>query len=74
MIRFKDSVKNFEESVYAYAKNVTIGPEEAMQLSCSEDEECEEDICHFVFNNDPFSETKEEPDEAKITQSRIKNF
>ena len=69
----KDSVFNFEESAYATAVNVTIGPEEAMALSDSEDE-YEGDICNFVFSNDPFSKRVEEFDEAKVTENRIKKF
>ena len=70
----KDSVFNFEDSAYPTAINVTIGPEEAMTLNRSQDLECEGNICNFVFDNDPFSETLEELDEVNITQSRIKIF
>ena len=72
--RFVKGVKNFEESVYVYATNVSISYEEAIALNHSEHYEYEGDICNFVFDNDSFSETKEEPDETKITQSRIKKF
>ena len=52
----KDSVFNFEESGHATAINVTIGPEEAMALVHSEDDEYEGEISNFVFSNDSFSE------------------
>ena len=70
--RLANGVENFEESACAYATNVTCSYEEAMALSCSKDEECGNDICNFLFWDEP--PYKEDVDKAKITQSRITKF
>ena len=69
--RFAKGIENSEESSYAYVTNVSISYDEAMILNRSEDYEYEGGISNLVFDNDPFSETNEEFDQTKITQSRI---
>ena len=69
----KDSFENFEESSYSSSVNVTIGPEEAMALTDSEDEQ-ESELTNFVHSNEPFPERILEYDESKVTETRFKKF